>query len=63
MDENKKQEEANSLLYIFPLFFGILGGLFMYLIVSKQDERMAKQGIVFGAFTTIIYVIIVWIIL
>ncbi len=52
--EKLRQEEANRLLYIFPLFLGIIGGLLMYLIVVKTDPTMAKKGIVFGVLMNII---------
>ncbi len=57
--EKLRQEEANRLLYIFPLFLGIIGGLLMYLIVVKTDPEMAKKGIVFGVLISIVGFILV----
>lgn len=34
--------------YLVPIFFGIMGGLVMYLVLKDEDKRMAKKGLVLG---------------
>jgi YVTN family beta-propeller protein len=34
--------------YLVPIFFGIMGGLIMYLVLKDENMRMAKKGLVLG---------------
>lgn len=34
--------------YLVPIFFGILGGLAMYLVLKDEDRKMAKKGLILG---------------
>ena len=52
--------------YLVPIFFGIIGGLAMFLVLKDDDGRMAKKGLTLGiilgavgiAFVIIIYTVL-----
>lgn len=44
--------------YLLPIFFGIIGGLIMFLVIKDENRDMAKKGIILGAIMTIVELII-----
>ena len=40
--------------YLLPIFFGIIGGLVMYLVIKNEDRKMAKKGIILGIILTVV---------
>ena len=53
-----KTKSPSKAWYLLPIFFGILGGLVMYLVVKNDDKRMAKKGLILSVVLTIIGIII-----
>lgn len=50
-----------SLLYLVPIFMGLLGGVLMYIAVKDQDQGMANAGMWVGAIMGLIEVVILFI--
>ena len=46
-----------SLLYLAPIFMGILGGVLMYIAVKDTNMKMANNGIIVGVIITVIVII------
>jgi len=46
-----------ALLYLVPIFFGILGGVLMYIAVKDTNMKMANNGVIVGVILTIIGII------
>ena len=44
--------------YLLPIFFGIIGGIIMYVLLRKQNRSMAKKGLILGFGITIIFVFV-----
>jgi len=44
--------------YLVPIFFGIIGGVAMYLVLKDEDKKMAKNGLVLGIILGAIGVVI-----
>jgi len=40
--------------YLVPIFFGIVGGLVMYLVLKDTDRKMAKNGIILSIILTVV---------
>ncbi|HYL65729.1 MAG TPA: hypothetical protein VEU72_01095 [Nitrosopumilaceae archaeon] len=59
------EKNESALWYLVPFFFGIIGGLVMYLVLKDEDKRMAKKGLVLGivmsVIHSIVYVIIIFV--
>lgn len=49
-----EKEKPTILLYLVPIFMGLLGGILMYIAVKDQNQEMANAGMVVGVFITII---------
>ena len=49
-----EKEKPTSLLYLVPIFMGLLGGILMYIAVKDQNQEMANAGMFVGVFITII---------
>lgn len=45
-------KQPSSLWYLLPIFFGIFGGLVMFFVLKDENRRMAKDGVILGAFLT-----------
>ncbi len=50
----KEKPRPTSLLYLVPIFMGLLGGILMYIAVKDQNQEMANAGMFVGVFITII---------
>jgi len=46
-------------LYLLPIFLGLFGGVLMYLIAKKDNQKMAKNGFVLGIVIELISSIII----
>ena len=65
-DNSKPVKRPSKAWYLVPIFFGIIGGLVMYLVLKDQDGKMAKKGLTLGivlgvvltVFVIIIYAVI-----
>lgn len=44
--------------YLLPIFFTIIGGLIMYLVLKDDDRRMAKKGLYLGIILTVAGIVI-----
>jgi len=49
-----EKEKPTSLLYLVPIFMGLLGGILMYIAVKDQNQEMANDGMFVGVFVTFI---------
>jgi len=59
LDSNEtKTEKPTRLLYLVPIFMGLLGGVLMYIAVKDQNQGMANDGMFWGVISTIIAIII-----
>jgi hypothetical protein len=45
---------ASAAWYLVPIFFGIIGGVIMWLALKSEDPRKAKRGLIVAV---IVYVI------
>ena len=55
MEESVK-EKPTRLLYLVPVFMGLLGGVLMYIAVKDQNQEMANAGMLLGVLSTILFV-------
>jgi len=46
-------------LYLLPIFLGLFGGVLIYLIAKKDNQKMAKNGFVLGIVIELIFLIII----
>ncbi len=46
-------EKPTRLLYLVPLFMGLLGGVLMYIAVKDQNQEMANDGMFWGVISSI----------
>jgi len=53
-----EKEKPTSLLYLVPIFMGLLGGILMYIAVKDQNQQMANDGIALGSISTVILIVI-----
>ena len=51
------------LLWLVPIFMGLLGGILMYIAVKDQDQAKANNAILVGIIPTVVIIIIYFIIL
>ncbi len=52
-----EKEKPTILLYLVPIFMGLLGGILMYIAVKDQNQEMANTGLIVGVIITIIGII------
>jgi hypothetical protein len=53
---------ASAAWYLLPIFFGIIGGLIMWLALKNEDPRKAKKGLILGVILTVAYIVLWWVI-
>jgi len=56
----ERKVKPSALWWLVPFFFGALGGIIAYVGVKSDDEKMAKNLLIFGILWSIFLVIIVW---
>jgi uncharacterized membrane protein YiaA len=54
-EELKKHSKA---WYLLPIFFDIIGGLIMYLVLKDDNMPMAKKGLYLGIILTVVFVVL-----
>jgi len=57
MKERPSEIGPTRLLYLAPIFMGILGGILMYIAVKDDNREMANTGMIVGVIITIIGII------
>jgi len=55
---SEEYEKSSRLWYLIPIFLGIIGGLIAYLILKKDNSKLAKRCLIVGILITIIPFII-----
>ena len=55
---SEEYEQSSKLWYLVPIFLGIIGGLIAFLILKKDNPKLAKRCLIVGILLTIIPVII-----
>ena len=45
--------KITKLIYLVPIFMGLLGGILMYIAVKDQNQEMANDGILYSIMSTI----------
>lgn len=43
MEEEFKVSKPSRLWYLFPIFFGLLGGILGYFLIRDRDKKFAKR--------------------
>jgi len=57
MDEIPKVK-STPLLWLVPIFMGLLGGILMYIAVKDEDQGKANSAILVGIVSTVTMIII-----
>jgi hypothetical protein len=57
MEESSKVKPT-PLLWLVPIFMGLLGGILMYIAVKDEDQGKANSAILVGIVSTITWIII-----
>ena len=52
-DYSKPVKGPSKAWYLLPIFFGIIGGIVMYLVLKDTDRKMAKKGIILSIILTV----------
>jgi len=55
---SEEYEKSSRLWYLAPIFLGIVGGLVAYLILKKDNPKLAKRCLIVGILVSIIPLII-----
>ena len=55
--EESSNVKPTKLLWVFPLFMGLLGGILMYIAIKDEDQQKANDGILVGILSTIAMII------
>ena len=50
--------KPTPLLWLVPIFMGLLGGILMYIAVKDQDQEKANSAILVGIVSTIVMIIV-----
>jgi hypothetical protein len=62
MDEIPKVKPT-PLLWLVPIFMGLLGGILMYIAVKDEDQAKANSAILVGIVSTVTIIIVYFVIL
>lgn len=57
MKESPGEIGPTRLLYLVPIFMGILGGVLMYIAVKDDNREMGNIGMIIGVIITILSII------
>jgi uncharacterized Tic20 family protein len=49
---------ASAAWYLLPIFFGIIGGVTMWLALKNEDPRKAKKGLILGVILIVAYIVL-----
>jgi len=54
--ENNSQptKRTSKAWYLVPIFFGIIGGLVMFLVLRDENKIMAKKGLILGIIMSVV---------
>ena len=61
--EEPVKEKPTRLLYLVPVFMGLLGGVLMYIAVKEQNQEMANNGMFWGVISfmaQVVILIMIW---
>jgi len=61
--QKDSKERPTRLLYLVPIFMGLLGGILMYIAVKDQNQEMANDGMFLGMCITILGVFLYFVII
>lgn len=53
MNHTDVKVKPTRLLWLVPIFMGLLGGILMYIAVKDEDQQKANDGILVGILSTI----------
>ena len=53
MEDSEEYPLPTKLLYLLPIFMGLLGGALMYIAVKDEDPEMANSGMFWTVISTI----------
>ncbi|NIO44850.1 MAG: hypothetical protein GTN36_04855 [Candidatus Aenigmarchaeota archaeon] len=56
---NKKTQKPSKLLYLLPIFLGIIGGVIGYVVAKDKDKKMATNLLIVGIIISVISVILI----
>jgi uncharacterized Tic20 family protein len=48
---------ASAAWYLLPIFFGIIGGVIMWLVLRNEDPRKAKKGLILSIILSVVWVV------
>jgi uncharacterized membrane protein len=57
-DNMNNKVKPTPLLWLVPIFIGLLGGILMYIAVKDQDQEKANSAILVGIVSTIVMIIV-----
>ena len=57
MDESSKVKPT-PLLWLVPVFMGLLGGILMYIAVKDEDQEKANNAILVGLLSSIVMIFV-----
>ena len=57
-DNMNNKVKPTPLLWLVPIFIGLLGGILMYIAVKDQDQEKANSAILVGIVSTIAMIIV-----
>jgi len=57
-DNMNNKVKPTPLLWLVPIFMGLLGGILMYIAVKDQDQEKANSAILVGIVSTIAMIIV-----
>ena len=57
MEESIKVKPT-PLLWVVPIFMGLLGGILMYIAIKDEDQEKANQSILVGLLSSIVMIFV-----
>jgi hypothetical protein len=57
-DNMNNKVKPTPLLWLVPIFMGLLGGILMYIAVKDQDQEKANNAILVGLLSSIVMIFV-----